>query len=316
MTMTPNPKREPPSWFTRFWAIVRYEMLWNIRKKKFVGIIIAVFVIATLVIILPVAISSSEGVKITANPDYAITFGGSGFVFLLLAIATAVNTFSSEFESGSIVPLVTKPVSRTMIFLGKLFGALIILLVSYVILYSYITGASAIIYGPQSHLQYMPIIVVGSLMSTFMWVAMLFAVGTISKNTITTVIAVIILFLAFFFAAPIIGEFSGPSPALSYFPGTGASGNILGTNTTVSSGTDNIGLNIVNYALYPSANVSYFRMNLTAVRVGESSIPTAGLVYTESTSFVALRAVSVATVYIAALLVVAWVAFKRSQILE
>jgi ABC-type transport system involved in multi-copper enzyme maturation permease subunit len=316
MTMTPNPKREPPSWLTRFCAIVRYEMLWNIRKKKFILIIAVVFVIATLVFVLPLALSRSSGEAITANPDYAITFGGSGFVFILFAIGTAVNSISSEFESGSIVPLVTKPVSRTMIFLGKLFGTFVLLLVSYSILYGYLTLASTAIYGPQNDLQYMPIIVVGCLISTFIWASLLFAVGSISKNTIMTVIVAIMLFLAFFFAAPIIGEFAGPSPALNYFPGTGASGNILGTNTTVSSGTDNIGLNIVNYALYPSANVSYFRTNLTAVRVGESSIPTAGLVYTESTSLVAIRSAAVAAAYIAGLLVVAWIAFKRSQIME
>ena len=181
MTTAPKPNQRP-SWTSRFWAIFRYEMLWNIRKKKFIGIIIAMFIIATLIIVLPVAISVFQGVKIAKNPDYAISFGGSGFVFILLAIATAVNTFSSEFESGSIVPLVTKPVSRTMIFLGKLFGAFVILLVSYVILYGYITGASALIYGPQNNLQYMPIIVLGSLMSTFIWVALLFAVGTIIKE--------------------------------------------------------------------------------------------------------------------------------------
>ena len=232
MTITQNPKREHPSWLTRFWAIVRYEMLWNIRKKKFVLILALVFIVSTLILILPLALSASNGEKITANPTYAITFGGSGFLYLLLAIGTAVNTFSSEFETGSIVPLVTKPVSRTMIFLGKLFGTFIILLISYVILYGYTTVAALAIYGPQSNLQYMPVIVIGSLISTFIWVALLFAVGTISKNTIVTVIAAIILFLAFFFSAPIINEFSGPSPALNYFPGTGASGNILGTNVT------------------------------------------------------------------------------------
>ena len=130
-------------------------------------------------------------------------------MFLLFAIGTAVNSISSEFESGSIVPLVTKPVSRTMIFLGKVFGAFIILVVSYIILYGYITVASLVVYGPQNNLQYMPVIVVGSIISTFIWVSLLFAVGSISKNTIMTVIVAIILFLAFFFTAPIIGEFSG-----------------------------------------------------------------------------------------------------------
>ena len=317
MTTMQNPKRARPSWFSRFWAIVRYEMIWNIRKKKFIGILIAVFVIATLVLIIPVIGSRTSGVGITANPNYAITFGGTGFVFLLFAIGTAANSISSEFEGGSIVPLVTKPVSRTMIFLGKLFGAFVILVISYVILYGYITVASVVLYGPQNNLQYMPVIVIGSLMSTFIWVSLLFAVGSISKNTIMTVIVTIILFLAVFFAGPLISVYSEPSPALNYLPGTGASGMMLvGNGTSVSGGTDYIGVNFVNYALYPSANVTYYKYNLTAITAGESSLPIIGILYTEPTSLVALRSVLVAVAYVSGFLIVAWVALKRSQILE
>jgi ABC-type transport system involved in multi-copper enzyme maturation permease subunit len=292
-------------------------MLWNIRKKKFLGILIAVFVIATLVLIIPIISSRSSGVAITANPNYVITFGGTGFVFLLFAIGIAANSISSEFESGSIVPLVTKPVSRTMIFLGKLFGAFIVLVVSYVILYSYITVASVALYGPQNNLQYMPVIVVGSIISTFIWVSLLFAVGSLSKNTIMTVIMTIILFLAVFFAGPLISLYSQPSPALNYVPGTGSSGMILaGNGTSVSGGTDNIGVNIVNYALYPSANVTYYKYNLTAITAGETSLPIIGILYTEPTSLIALRSLAVAAAYIAGFLIVAWIALKRTQILE
>ena len=39
MTISQNPRNNRPSWFARFWAIVRYEMLWNIRKKKFIVIL-------------------------------------------------------------------------------------------------------------------------------------------------------------------------------------------------------------------------------------------------------------------------------------
>ena len=141
--------------------------------------------------------------------------------------------------------------------------------------------------------------------------------GSISKNTIMTVIVAIILFLAFFFAAPIIGLYLGPSPALNYLPGTGASGTILiGNGTSVGAGTDNIGVNIVNYALYPSANVTYFKTNATALMTGNTTYQTNIVSYTESTSFVALRSIGVAAAYIAGFLIVAWVAFKRSQILE
>ena len=317
MTLKEPNNRPRPSWFSRFWAVVRYEMLWNIRKKKFIGILIAVFVIASLVLIVPVVSSRLAGVAIKANPDYAVTFGGTGFVFLLFAIGTAVNSISSEFESGSIVPLVTKPVSRTMIFLGKLFGAFVILVVSYIVLYGYVALASVAIFGPQNNLQYMPVIVIGSIISTFIWVSLMFAVGSLTKNTIMTVIVAIILFLGFFFAAPIVGVYSGPSPALNYMPGTGASGTILiGNGTSVGAGTDNIGVNIVNYGLYPSANVTYFKTNVTALSAGSANFTTTIVAYTESTGYVASRSVAVASAYIAGFLIVAWVAFKRSQILE
>ena len=328
MTLTVNSRKERPSWLSRFWAVVRYEMLWNIRKKKFIGILAAVFVIATLILVLPVASSRYAGVSIKANPYYAITFGGTGFLFLLFAIGTAVNSISSEFEGGTIVPLLTKPVSRTMVFLGKLFGTFVVLVVSYIVLYAYITIASIALYGSQKDLQFMPVIVIGCIISTFIWVALLFAVGSISKNTIITMIVAIIMFLALFFAGPIIGVYLGPSSTLNYVPGTGASGTLVVGNdaasanaayfngTSVSAGTDNIGVNVVNYALFPSANVTYSKINLSAIRTNETSLPTSGVLYTESTSLVALRSVIVSFAYIVGFLIVAWVAFKRSQVLE
>ena len=53
---------------------------------------------------------------------------------LLFVLATAMNSISSEFESGTIVPLLTKPVSRTMVFLGKLFAAFVIIIITYSVL--------------------------------------------------------------------------------------------------------------------------------------------------------------------------------------
>lgn len=318
MTKMVNQNRQRPSWFSRFWAIVRYELLWNIRKKKFIGIIIVVFAIATLVLLVPVIGSRITGVAITKNPDYAITFGGNAFVFLLLAIGTAMNSFSSEFESGTIVPLVSKPVSRTMIFLGKLFGAFVLLLTSYVILYGYITIASVAVYGSQNNLQYMPLIAVGSLLSTFIWVGLLFAVGTISKNTIVTIIVAIGLFLALLIAGPLVTVYSGPTQTLNYLPGTGATGTLMvGQNaTSINAGTDNIGTNLVNYALYPSAHVSFYKTNLTAITVNETALPNGGLLYTESTGSITSISVVVGCAYTVGFLAVAWIAFKRSQILE
>jgi len=205
-----------------------------------------------------------------------------------------------------------------MIFLGKLFGAFVLLLISYLVLYGYITVASVAVYGSQNNLQFMPLIVIGSLLSTFIWVGLLFAVGSISKNTIVTVIVAISLFLALLIAGPIVTVYSGPSQSLNYLPGTGATGTlIVGQNaTSINAGTDNVGTNLVNYALYPSANVSFYKTNLTAITVNETALPNGGLLYTESTGSIATISVAVGCAYTAAFLAVAWIAFKRSQILE
>jgi ABC-type transport system involved in multi-copper enzyme maturation permease subunit len=306
-------------------------MLWNIRKKKFIAIIIIVFAIAIAIFLAPEIASIYYGVPITANSSYAISFGGNGFIFLLIAIGIAVNSISSEFEGGTIVPLVTKPVSRTMILLGKIFTAFILLVVSYTVLYGFITVASTAVYGSQINLQYMPLIVVGSIVSTMIWISLLFALGSITKNTMVTVIAVIGLFLALLIAVPIASDFGGPSPVYNYLPGTGntgylitnssnliyAGGKVIGSNgTSVSSGTDDIGTNLVNYALYPNANVTYLKLNLAAVRANETAIPATGIAFTQSTSAVAFTSLSIGLAYTVVFLIVAWVAFKRSQILE
>jgi ABC-type transport system involved in multi-copper enzyme maturation permease subunit len=322
--MTANAKsfgRARPSWLSRFWAVVRYEMIWNIRKKKFVGILIIAFLIATLNWAVPVILSNVTGRPISSDPNYVATFNAGGFMFFLFALATAMNSISSEFESGTIVPLLTKPVSRTMVFLGKLFAAFIIILVTYTLLFAYTVIGGIAVYGPQNNLQLVPLSLLGNVVSTFIWIAILLAMGALSKNTIVAAIVALGLFLALFFALPIVSVFAGPSPALNYVPGSGASGTMdvtQGLNVTsmsINSGTDFIGVNLVNAVLYSSADVSFLKPNFQ-IKSGQYVQLPPTLSYTESTSLVALRALGVAFAYIFVFLFIAWYAFKRAQILE
>jgi ABC-type transport system involved in multi-copper enzyme maturation permease subunit len=318
-TTNANSGRPRPSWFTRFWAVVRYEMLWNIRKKKFIGIIIISFAFATLGLVLPVVLSSTP---IEANPDYVIGVSMSSFAFFLFALATAMNSISSEFESGTIVPLLTKPVSRTMVFLGKLFAAFIIIMVAYTILYVFTLVGGILIYGPQNSLHLVPLALFGDVISTFIWVALILAMGALSRNTMIAALVGLGVFLALLIALPIVSVFAGPSPALNYIPGSGAGsgGNAmlnLGIDSkSIGTGTDNIGVNLINWILYPSANVSFTKIDLTTIQVGQSTEPAQTLVYTEPISVVALRSLGVAFVYIFVFLFIAWCALKRAQILE
>ena len=229
-----------------------------------------------------------------------------------------MNSISSEFESGTIVPLLTKPVSRTMVFLGKLFAAFIIILVTYTVFYVYgIIGGTAV-YGWQNNLQLVPLGLLGNIITTFIWIAIILAVGSLSKNTLISALVAFGLFFALLLAVPIVSMFAGPSVALNCVPGNGAGGAISTAQgaVTIGGGPDNIGTNLINYVLYPSANVNFTKTNIELRGAGQQPLITQTLAYTEPISVVALRSLGVAFAYIAVFLFIAWYALKRAQILE
>ncbi|MBN1244036.1 ABC transporter permease [Candidatus Bathyarchaeota archaeon] len=317
MTATRTSTGRPhPSWFTRFWAVVRYEMLWNIRKKKFLGLVIVAFIFATLSWVLPVVLSATTDQAINANPEYAVTFTIPGIGIFLFALITAMNSISSEFESGTIVPLLTKPVSRSMIFLGKLLATFMIILVTYTILFVYVVIGGAVVYGPQNNLHLVPLGLFGNILSTFVWIAIILAAGALSKSTIVSTLVALGVFIGLFLAVPIIAVFAGPSPVLNYLPGSGASGTMMTTQgpITVGAGTDGIGANLINYALYSSANVDFNTTNIE-LQDGQPLI-TQALAYSEPISVITSRSVATAVVYTIVFLFIAWIAFKWAQILE
>jgi len=315
-TTRTNTGRPRPSWFTRFWAVVRYEMLWNIRKKKFIGVVIVAFVLATLSWALPLISSNATSQPINANPDYAVTFTIPAIGMFLFALITAMNSISSEFESGTIVPLLTKPISRTMVFLGKLLAAFIIILVTYTILFAYVAIGGALVYGPQNNLQLVPLGLLGNILSTFVWISIILAAGALSKSTVVSTLVALGFFIGILFAVPIVSLFAGPSPALNYVPGSGASGTMITTQglITIGAGTDNIGANLINYALYPSANVDFNRTSLQ-IQDGQPRI-TQTFAYAEPVSLVASRSMAMAAAYAIIFLIITWIAFKRAQLLE
>jgi len=313
--------RTNPSWKTRFWAVVKYELLWNIRKKKFLGMLVVAFALATLSLALAPILNNMIGEPLSQNPDYVVGSGAGigGLGLFLFAVVTVMNSISGEFESGTIVSLLTKPVSRTMVFLGKLFAAFITLLSAYAVLFIYMTIGGTIVYGPQNNLHLVPLTLLGSILSTFVWIAIVLAIGSISKSSLIAALGAFGIFIALFISAPIISMFSDQARILTYVPGSGASGYIIGLGAqtqftpgmSASTGTDNIAANLINYVLHPSAEVSFFKIGgFSAEQFSWTPL------YAESLSLVLLRSIIVAATYIFVFLFISWYAFKRAQILE
>jgi len=318
--MTKKTKR--PSWRTSFLAVVRYELLWNIRKKKFLGVLILAFIFATLALALPVILNNLNNLPTEPNPDYVITTGtGIGNIgFFLFALVSVMNSISGEFESGSIVPLLTKPVSKTTIYLSKIFAALLTILGAYVLLIIYLSAGGYIIYGPQNNLHLLFITLLGSIMSTLVWMSIVLAMGSVSKSSMLAALLGIGVWFGLMIAQGILSVFSNQAWILAYAPGEGAPGtlNISGpiTHGGISTGTDYIATNLITYILNPTANVTFYRIEITGQNQGQGPGMIRVPLYTELISLVVARSIAVAAIYIIVFNFIAWYALKRAQVAE
>jgi len=305
-------------WVSKLLAVVRYEMLWNIRKKKFFGMLIVAFALATLSLASGYIISAVTGDPVELDPNFVIdsNVGLGGFGFFLFAIVTVMNTISGEFESGTIVPLLAKPVSRTTIFFGKLFAAFLTLLATYCFLVVYMTVGGSVIYGPQSNLHLVPLSLIGALFSTLVWVSIVLLLGTTSKSSLIAALGALGIWLGTNIIGSILGVVAGQGWILTYIPGSGNSGSVGGPpqiGAQVATGTDSIGPNLINYILHPSWNVTYYKINIGGSTPGQGFWEE---LYSEPLSTVISTSIVVALIYLIAFVAISWFFFRRAQVAE
>ena len=315
-------EKAKPARLTSFLALVRYELLWNIRKKKFIGVFILAFAFPTLALALPVVFSNLNNLPIEPNPNYVITTGTGlgGLGFFLFALVTVMNSISGEFESGSIIPLLTKPVSRTTVYLGKIFAAFLTVLAAYSLLTIYMAAGGYAIYGPQNNLHLIFLTLLGSIMSSLVWMSIVLAAGSVSKSSMLAALLGIGVWFGLSIASGILSVFSDQTWVATYLPGSGASGTIgaptpvTPTTQSVSTGTDSIGANLITYILDSTVNVEFYKTEISGI--GPGLVLNRVLMYSEPLSLVVTRSIAVAAVYIIAFNLIAWYALKRAQIAE
>jgi ABC-type transport system involved in multi-copper enzyme maturation permease subunit len=274
--------------------------------------VVIAFVFATLGLALPVILSSMIDQPLSQNPDYAVGSGPGALGFFLFALVTVMNSISGEFESGTIVPLLTKPVSRTMVFLGKLFAAFIMLLSVYAVLFVYTAIGGTLVYGPQNNLYLVPLSLLGSIITTFVWISIVLAIGSVSKSSLIAALGAFGIFAALLISAPIVSLFSDQAWVLTYLPGNGAAGSMKDLGRSVSTGTDSVASNLINYILHPSSSVTFSKIG--GFQPGQP--PSMIELYVEPLSLVLLRSIAVAAIYVLVFSFISWYALKRAQVLE
>ncbi len=312
-------KQRRTTWLTGFLAILYYEFLWNLRKKKIVGLFILVFAIVTLELALLPLLDYYNGVPLTPNSNVVFDFFNrlSGIFLFLIAVATTMNTISGEFETGSITPLLTKPVSKNTVFLGKIVASFLTLLGIYAFLTVYVTVGGILIEGSQNNLQLIPLGLVGLILATMVWGSLVILLGALSKSSLVAALGSFGVWIGVTIAGGVLGSVFGQTTILFYAPGSGATGSTGGCGPgrleaggTFATGTDNLGYMLMQWALNGSTTLNFcgfrFRGGATETFLASS----------DTIANVALRDLGVTLAYLAVFLFLSWYAFRRAQIIE
>jgi len=307
-------KRKGP--FSGLFAILYYEFLWNLRKKKFIGLFILVFAIVTLEIALPPILSNIQGRQLNADPLFVFKGVGSlnGIFIFLLAVASSMNTISGEFESGSIVPLLTKPVSRSTVFAGKMLMNFLMLLTVFSFLGVYLTIGGILIRGPQSNLNLVPLGILGLTAATTVWTSIIIFLGTFSKNSMVAALGSFGIYIVIAIVANLVAAFLGSAYLLFFAPGDGAPGSTGscggGFGSETATGTNALGYLLMQWSNNPNSTLNFCQIRFTGNRT-ESSI-----LLSEPISAVAANALGVTLFYIESLLILSWAYFRHTEVLE
>src|SRR5260370_3805245 len=312
-------KQRRTTWPTGFLAILYYEFLWNLRKKKIVGLFILVFAIVSLELALPPLLDYYNGVPLTPNSNVVFDFfkGLSGIFLFLIAVHTTMNTISGEFETGSITPLLTKPVSKNTVFLGKIVASFLTLLGIYAFLTVYVTVGGILIEGSQNNLQLIPLGLVGVILAAMVWGSLVILLGPLSESSLVAARGSFGVWIGVTIAGGVLGSVFGQTAILFYAPGSGATGSIGGCGPgrveaggTFATGTDNLGYMLMQWILNGGTTLNFcgfrFRAGATETFLASS----------DTIANVALRDLGVTLAYLAVFLFLSWYAFRRAQIIE
>lgn len=266
---------------------------------------------------LPPILNYARGTTFRQNPNLVIDFfqGISGIFLFLIAVATTMNTISGEFEAGSITPLLTKPVSKNTVFIGKIAAATITLVAMYAVLTVYVTIGAIVVDGTQNDLQLAPLGLVGLTLATMVWASVVILLGTISKSSLVAALGSFGVWIGLTIAGGLLTVYLGQTSILFYAPGSGATASTgacgIGEGTTFSTGTDNLG-----YMLIQWVKNSASTLNFCGIRVRVNGATELFTSSSDTISTVAFRDLGVTLVYLAILLIISWYAFRRSQIVE
>ena len=215
--------------FKRMWAVARYELTWDMRKKR-TFVMLAVFLFSSVMIgyLVPVIIGKAAAANTFANATgntwwvwvVYLVFNGlvAGLFPLLIGGFISTDTFASEFESRTITPLLSQPIRRMEVYVGKLLEKSILMLgVSVAFTAVSFLAAEASI-GGQAHLGWYPWIILISFGAFLEFTALAFFLGSFIRSGSTLLGVMVAVFIGAIIVLGVASLAFGPQPWMLSFP--------------------------------------------------------------------------------------------------
>lgn len=167
-------------------SVIKYELIWDLRKLK---IYISLGIVTALALLVTIYMGSI--VHITDKQDYwylTLSFLSTSIFLFLMGAPITMNSISGEFETGTIVPLLARPVSRTEVYFGKVIASVIIVIVEMTILGIILSVVSTIMMGPQANLYRLIVLILALATSTMVYAAFTMMLSSVTKNSMASIL--------------------------------------------------------------------------------------------------------------------------------
>jgi len=178
------------------WAVARYELTWDLRKKR-TYLIVSLFLFAAFVYayLLPIVAGKSIttgrtelGINGVSNLWWVsvvyLVFNTfvSGLFPLLIGGFIAADSLASEFDKNTIVPLLSQPVRRVELYAGKFLEKILLLLAVSVLFTLLVLAGSEVSVAAQAQLYMFPLLVFAEFGAFVEFAALAFFFGSFVRS--------------------------------------------------------------------------------------------------------------------------------------
>jgi ABC-type transport system involved in multi-copper enzyme maturation permease subunit len=178
------------------WAVARYELTWDLRKKRTYFILgLFLFTAFAFAYLLPTIAGKSIttarfnlGISVDSNLWWVnvvyLVFNTimSGLFPLLIGGFISTDSLASEFDKNTIVPLLSQPIRRVELYAGKFLEKFFLLLVVSTLFTLLVLAASEAAVGAQAHLDMIPLVVFAEFGAFLEYAALAFFFGSFVRS--------------------------------------------------------------------------------------------------------------------------------------